>query len=38
VGTTISATPASKPSSAQFMPGPTKLNMMWCDPADTVTA
>jgi hypothetical protein len=33
VGTNISATPASKPSSAQFTPGGTKLNVMWCDPA-----
>jgi hypothetical protein len=29
VGTNISATPASKPSSAQFTPGGTKLNVMW---------
>ncbi len=38
VGTNISATPASKPRSAQFMPGGAKLNVMWCDPAGTVTA
>jgi hypothetical protein len=28
VGTNIGATPASTPSSAQFMPGSTKLNVM----------
>ncbi len=37
MGSNITATPASKPSSAQFMRGGTKPNVMWCDPAGTVT-
>jgi len=38
VSTNIGATPASKQSAVQFMPGGTKLNVMWCDSASTVTA
>jgi hypothetical protein len=33
MGTNTSPTPAGKPNSAQFMPGGTKLNVPWADPA-----
>ncbi len=37
MGTNLRATTATMPSAAQLMPGGTKLGVMWCDPAGTVT-
>jgi len=38
VGANMSAHPPSRPRTAQFIPGGTKVNVIWCDPAGTVTA